>query len=242
MPIPRVIQSNGMVLESERMPSIAENLDAIKAQIATAAARVGRDPSEIQIISVSKTHPAPVLREAMQAGMSVFGENKLQEAEGKILAIGRNTAEWHLIGHLQSNKARKAVQLFDVIHSIDSKNLAQRLERICAEEGHDDLKVLIQVDLAGEETKSGVVHSDLPTLIDFLKSCEHLKLIGLMILPPFFEDPEATRPYFRRLREMRDELLPNGELSMGMSNDFEVAIEEGATMVRIGTAIFGGRQ
>lgn len=182
-----------------------------------------------------------MLRQAIRAGLTALGENKLQEAEGKILEIGRNAAEWHLIGHLQSNKARKAVQLFDVIHSVDSKNLAQRLERICAEVGRDDLKALIQVDLAREETKSGVPEPDVPELIDFLNSCEHLKLIGLMILPPFFDDPEETRPFFKRLREIRDELLPGGELSMGMSNDFEVAIEEGATMVRVGTAIFGGR-
>lgn len=223
------------------MPSIAENLDAITARIATAAARAGRDPDQIRLIGVSKTHPAGVLREAIRAGVSALGENKLQEAEAKILEIGRNTAEWHLIGHLQSNKARKTVQLFDVIHSVDSKNLGQRLERICAEEGRNDLNVLIQVDLAGEDTKSGVAESDLPALIEFLRSGEHLKLIGLMVLPPFFDDPEATRPYFKRLREIRDRLLPGGELSMGMSNDFEVAIEEGSTMVRVGTAIFGGR-
>jgi pyridoxal phosphate enzyme (YggS family) len=223
------------------MPSIAENLDAVRAQIASAAARSGRDASEIKLIAVSKTHPSAVLGEAIAAGISVFGENKVKEAEGKILEIGRTAAEWHLIGHLQSNKARKAVQFFDVIHSVDSVDIAQRLERICAEEGRESLPVLIQVDLAGEETKSGIPESELPELIDHLKSHERLNLIGLMILPPFFDDPEATRPYFKHLREIRDQLVPDGELSMGMSNDFEVAIEEGATMVRVGTAIFGGR-
>ena len=213
----------------------------VKEKVDAAARRVGRSPSEIRLIGVSKTHPAAVLRDAIEAGISALGENKVQEAEGKILAIGRNAVEWHLIGHVQSNKARKAVQLFDVIHSVDSKNLAQRLERTCVEDERESLAVLIQVDLAGEETKSGTAESDLPTLIDYLKTCDRLKLKGLMILPPFFDDPEATRPYFKRLREIRDELLPGGELSMGMSNDFEVAIEEGATMVRVGTAIFGRR-
>ncbi|MEO5857656.1 MAG: YggS family pyridoxal phosphate-dependent enzyme [Pyrinomonadaceae bacterium] len=223
------------------MSGIASNLQSIHARLVAAAERSGRDAAEIKLIAVSKTHPPDVIREAVTAGVSAFGENKVQEAEGKILAIGRNTVEWHLIGHLQSNKARKAVQLFDVIHSVDSKNLAQRLERTCVEDGRESLAVLIQVDLAGEEAKAGIAESDLPALIDYMKTCERLKLTGLMILPPFFDNPETTRPYFKRLREIRDELLPGGELSMGMSNDFEVAIEEGATMVRVGTAIFGGR-
>ena len=224
------------------MPHVLSNLRSIRSRITDATKRSGRDPAEIKLIAVSKTRPSGTLREAIDAGISAFGENKVQEAEGKILELGRRGVEWHLIGHLQSNKARKAVQLFDVIHSVDSKNLAQRLERTCVEDGRESLAVLIQVDLAGEETKSGIADSDLPILIDYLKSCERLKLKGLMVLPPFFDDPEATRPYFKRLREIRDELLPGGELSMGMSNDFEVAIEEGATMVRVGTAIFGGRE
>jgi pyridoxal phosphate enzyme (YggS family) len=165
----------------------------------------------------------------------------VQEAEGKIEEIGRDAAEWHLIGHLQSNKARRAVQLFDVIHSLDSLELASRLERICIEEGRAELPVLAQVDLAREATKSGIAEEDLPALVEFLKGCERLKFTGLMILPPYFDDPEATRGYFRRLREIRDEIIPGGDLSMGMSHDFEVAIEEGATMVRVGTAIFGTR-
>jgi pyridoxal phosphate enzyme (YggS family) len=221
--------------------SISSNLESIHARIAAAAARSGRDPAEIKLIAVSKTHPPEVIREAIASGASVFGENKVQEGEGKIAEIGHDGIEWHLIGHLQSNKARKAVQLFDVIHSVDSIDIAQRLERICTEEGRDELPVLIQVDLAGEETKSGIAESDLSSLVEYLRSCERLKLLGLMILPPFFDDPEATRPFFKRLREIRDKLLPGGELSMGMSNDFEVAIEEGATMVRVGTAIFGER-
>lgn len=224
------------------MPSILpNNIAAIRARIEAAAARSGRNPGDIKLIAVSKTHPAEVLREALAGGVKVFGENKVQEAEGKVNNLGRNGIEWHLIGHLQSNKARKAAQLFDVIHSVDSIDIADRLERICGEEGRASLSVLVQVDLAGEETKSGVSEGELEELVEFLGSCKRLKLIGLMVLPPFFEDPEATRPYFKRLREIRDRLLPGGELSMGMSNDFEVAIEEGSTMVRVGTAIFGER-
>jgi len=199
-------------------------------------------------VAVSKTHSANVVREATLAGIAVFGENKVQEAESKIPELGRDGIEWHLIGHLQSNKARKAVQLFDVIQSVDSVELAQRLERICKEDGRAELSVLVQVDLAGEATKSGIPEFELGELAEFLDGCERLKFEGLMIVPPFFDDPEATRPYFKRLREIRDRLASigafsngRGELSMGMTNDFEVAIEEGATIVRIGTAIFGER-
>jgi pyridoxal phosphate enzyme (YggS family) len=224
------------------MSDIVQNLKSVRARIDDAALRVGRDPSAVKLVAVSKTHSASRIREAIDAGVSVFGENKVQEAESKIDDLGREGIEWHLIGHLQSNKARKAVQLFDVIHSIDSIELAERLERICVEEARSELQVLVQVDLAGETTKSGIAVTELPKLFEYLKSCERLKLKGLMILPPFFEDPEATRPYFKRLREIRDRLIPNGELSMGMSHDFEVAIEEGAAIVRVGTAIFGERE
>ena len=224
------------------MSEIAHNLQSVQERIAAAANRIGRNSRDIKLIAVSKTHPVSVLREAMAAGVTVFGENKVQEGEGKIVEIGRDSVEWHLIGHLQSNKARKAVQLFDVIHSLDSIELAQRLERICIEESREELPVLIQVDLAGEETKSGISENELPELIENLGGCERLKWKGLMILPPFYDDPEATRPYFIKLRELRDRVIPGGELSMGMSHDFEIAIEEGATVVRVGTAIFGERQ
>jgi PLP dependent protein len=220
---------------------ISENLNDIRRRISAAAARSDRRENEVKLVAVSKTHPAETLREAIAAGVSVFGENKVQEAEGKIAEIGRRDAEWHLIGHLQSNKARKAVQLFDFIHSVDSVELAQRLERICGDERRESLSVLVQVDLALEATKSGVPESGLPELVEVIRGCLHLKLEGLMVLPPFFDDPEVTRPFFRRLRELRDELIPGGHLSMGMSHDFEVAIEEGATIVRVGTAIFGER-
>lgn len=232
------------------MADIRQNLAAVRARIADAAGCAGRDPADIKLVAVSKTHPVPVLLDAIAAGASVLGENKVQEAEAKIAEIGRNAAEWHLIGHLQSNKARKAVQLFDVIHSVDSLELAQRLERICFEEGRGELSVFVHVDLAGEATKSGIDVAGLPELVGYLTTCERLRFDGLMILPPYFDDPEATRPYFDQLRRIRDKLALDGsfagggrgELSMGMSHDFEVAIEEGSTVVRVGTAIFGERE
>jgi len=228
---------------------IVGNIAAVRSRIVAACGRVGRDPSEVTLISVSKTHPADIIREAQAAGISVFGENKVQEAESKITELGRDGIEWHLIGHLQSNKARKAVQLFDFVDSVDSVELAQRLDRICEEVEREQLPVLVQVDLAGEETKAGIPEFELGELVEVLRSSKHLKFEGLMVLPPFFDDPEATRPYFKRLREIRDRLAAigafsngHGDLSMGMTNDFEVAIEEGASIVRVGTAIFGERE
>ena len=220
----------------------------IRRRIVDAAIRAGRDPAEIKLVAVSKTHSSEILRAAIAAGASVFGENKVQEGEGKILEIGRDCVEWHLIGHLQSNKARKAVQLFDVIQSVDSIELAERLERICIEVGRDELSVFVQVNLAGEDTKSGVTETDLVDLVEYLKTCKCVRFNGLMVLPPFFDEPEGTRPFFVRLKTIRDDLAAKkafsngpGELSMGMSHDFEIAIEEGATVVRVGTAIFGER-
>ena len=225
---------------------MTENLETrfekVRNKIELAAAKAGRSPADIKLIAVSKTQPLEVLRAASEAGINVFGENKVQEAENKIEKLTGRKIEWHLIGHLQSNKARKAVKLFDFIHSVDSVELAERLERICREENRRNLIVLIQVDLADEATKSGISEKNLPNLIEYLQGCEMLKFGGFMILPPFFEDAEKSRPFFRRLREIRNELLPDGELSMGMSNDFEIAVEEGATIVRVGTAIFGERQ
>ena len=222
--------------------NLAERFASVQNQVKLAAEKVGRDADEIKLVAVSKTHPPEILLEAIEIGANILGENKIQEAESKIEKIGRGRAEWHLIGHLQSNKARKAVKLFDWIHTLDSIELAERLERICIEEKQADLNVLIQVDIAKEATKSGVSENDLPELIEYLKSCERLKLKGFMIIPPFFEDAETVRPYFKKLRELRDELLPSGGLSMGMSHDFEIAIEEGATIIRVGTAIFGHRE
>ncbi|HYV83535.1 MAG TPA: YggS family pyridoxal phosphate-dependent enzyme [Pyrinomonadaceae bacterium] len=224
-------------------------LAAIRARIAAAAKSCGRPADEVKLIGISKTHPASVIKRVIEFGAVDIGENRVQEAEEKITEVGRNAATWHLVGHLQANKARRAVNLFDVIHSLDSLDLASRLDRLCAEEGREEkLAVLIQVDLGHEETKSGIDESELTHLVEGLGPLSRLDLIGLMTLPPFFDDPEQSRPYFRRLRELRDELAARGafasgkgELSMGMTNDFEVAIEEGATMVRVGTAIFGER-
>ena len=223
-------------------------LAGIRARIVAAAKSSGREAEEVKLIAISKTHPASVITKVIEFGAVDIGENRVQEAEEKISTIGREAARWHLVGHLQANKARRAVKLFDVIHSLDSLDLARRLDRLCAEEGREKLAVLIQVDLGHEETKSGIDESELTHLVNGLGPLRRLELIGLMTLPPFFDDPEQSRPFFRRLRELRDELAARGafsggkgELSMGMTHDFEVAIEEGATMVRIGTAIFGER-
>jgi pyridoxal phosphate enzyme (YggS family) len=229
---------------------LRENLAAIQSRIERAAQRSGREARDVKLVAVSKTHAAETLSAALAAGALVFGENKIQEAENKIAVVGRDSAEWHLIGHLQSNKARKAVRLFDVVHTLDSVELAERLERICREENRARLSVLVQIDLAKEATKNGVDEKDLPALAEFLQTCERLKFDGLMTIPPFFEDAEKVRPFFKRLRNLRDALAEKnafagdgtGELSMGMSNDFETAIEEGATIVRVGTAIFGARE
>ena len=229
-------------------PDLRHRLAQVRERIATAAARCGRESTEVTLVAVSKTHPAEAIREALRAGLTDFGENRVQEAESKIPLVKDEDARWHLIGHLQANKARRAVKLFDVIHTVDSTSLAQRLDRACGDEQRKELLVLIQVDLAGEATKSGVAESKLSDLVESVRHCPRLRLTGLMILPPFFEDPEQVRPFFKRSRELRDEIQAGGhfgdqpgELSMGMSHDFEVAIEEGATIVRVGTAIFGER-
>ncbi len=228
---------------------LRERLAEVRRRIEERARKAGRDPLEVRLIAVSKTHPPETLRRAIDAGVTDLGENRVQEADAKIREVGRDRASWHLIGHLQANKARRAVQLFDMIHSLDSAALAERLDRLCEEAGRDELPVLIQVDLAGEATKSGVGEEGLDELAQTVVACRRLKLAGLMALPPFFEDAEQARPFFRRLRELRDALeergrfgTARGELSMGMSHDYEVAIEEGATYVRVGTAIFGERR
>ncbi|HET6668914.1 MAG TPA: YggS family pyridoxal phosphate-dependent enzyme [Pyrinomonadaceae bacterium] len=221
----------------------------VRRKIAAAVLKSGRAPESVKLVAVSKTHPAALVRQAIDLGLTDFGESRVQEAEDKIAAVGRSNAHWHLIGHLQANKVRRAVKLFDVIHSLDSTSLAQRLERACIESGRKELQVLIQVDLAGEATKSGIAVAELPELAKVVSDCSRLKLSGLMILPPFFDDTESVRPFFHRLRDLRDELRAggvfaenSGELSMGMTHDFEVAVEEGATMLRVGTAIFGERE
>ena len=237
---------------AETAPSseqLRERLAEVRRKIERSAQRAGRASSEIKLVAVSKTHPPDIIRRAIETGVSDLGENRIQEADAKIQEIGQSIARWHLIGHLQANKARRAVMLFDLIHSLDSVSLARRLDRLCEETERATLPVLIQVDLGGEETKAGISEAELPELVSAVIECRHLELIGLMTLPPFFEDVGRVRPYFRRLRELRDELSARnafdgmaGELSIGMSHDYEVAIEEGATFVRVGTAIFGERK
>ena len=229
--------------------ALAERLARVRAQIAAAAENCHRPAHEVTLIAISKTHPAATVKRLIELGAADVGENRVQEAEEKIAEVGRHKVRWHLVGHLQANKARRAVNLFDVIHSLDSIDLARRLDRLCVEEGRQNLPVLIQVDLGQEETKSGIEETSLRQLAEEVGPLSRVQLIGLMTLPPFFDNPEDSRPFFRRLRELRDELGSKGafgdrkgELSMGMTHDFAVAIEEGATMVRIGTAIFGERE
>jgi pyridoxal phosphate enzyme (YggS family) len=226
---------------------IRDRAAAVRERIARAAARAGRAPDAITLVAISKTFPAEAVREAFEAGVRDFGENKVQEAEkklGGLQALRGQGARFHLVGHLQGNKARKAVPLFDVIHSVDSIELGHKLERAGAELGRT-VDVLAQVDLAGEESKFGLDEAHLFPALHALRGLKQVRTRGLMILPPL-EEPETVRPFFRRLRALaeraeREGLLYSCELSMGMSGDFEVAIEEGATMVRVGTAIFGER-
>jgi pyridoxal phosphate enzyme (YggS family) len=227
---------------------IAQRVDAVRERIARAATRAGRRPEEITLVAVSKTHPPERVREAFAAGLRHFGENKVQEAEAKIAAVADLRAaglRWHLVGHLQANKARKAAALFDRIHSLDDATLGLRLEKAAAQLGKA-MPVLVQVDLAGEETKFGLDEEHLFPVLEQLRGLKAVRVEGLMAMPPYEEDPERVRPHFRRLRELRDRaraenLLLAGELSMGMSHDLEVAVEEGATLLRVGTAIFGER-
>jgi PLP dependent protein len=227
---------------------IAGRVAAVRERIARAAARASRLPEDVTLVAVSKTFAAPVVREAFEAGLVDFGENKVQEAEAKIGALEDlvpRGLRWHLVGHLQSNKAKKAGALFELIHSLHGISLGRRLNEVGVDQGRP-IRVLVQVDLAGEETKFGIPESDLLSTLEALQSLSLLVVEGLMILPPYDEDPERSRRYFRRLRELRDQaqvagLLRGRQLSMGMSHDLEVAVEEGATLVRVGTAIFGER-
>jgi PLP dependent protein len=227
--------------------SVRENLLRIQERMAAAARRAGRRAEEITLIGVSKTHPAEAIRAAYDAGARHFGENRVQEWEGKRGGLEDLRATWHLIGHLQSNKAGRAAKIFHCVDSVDDLTLAQRLDRARGEMGSiERLRVLIEVRVAPEETKSGVEIAALPALAEKLAALPQLELAGLMCIPPFLDDAEGVRPYFRKLREFWEHTakrlgraLP--VLSMGMSHDFEVAIEEGATEVRVGTALFGAR-
>ena len=227
-------------------------LESINRRIAAACERAGRQTSEITLIAVSKTVPAARVREAIEAGVHTLGESRVQEAAAKISELRPLSAErevrWHLIGHLQSNKARRAVELFDAVHSVDDLKLAERLDRFAGELGKR-LPIFIEVNIGGEESKSGAAPDAVLPLCERVSKLPNLELKGLMAVPPFSDNPEGARPFFQRLRRLRDEARRTGaggerfnDLSMGMSDDFEVAIEEGATFVRIGSALFGARQ
>ena len=229
------------------MNDIESHLAAIRSRIAAAAAAAGRTPTDVSLLAVSKMFGPDHVRAAYAAGQRDFGENKVQEALQKQEATADLAIRWHLIGHLQSNKAKKAAPAFAAIHSVDSVELLRRIDAAAVEAGSAP-DVYIQVDLAGEDTKFGAPEAEAGAIARAAASCRAARLKGLMLLPPWFDDPELARPYFRRLRGLRDRLIEEGidaallhELSMGMSHDFEVAIQEGATLVRVGTAIFGKR-
>ena len=229
------------------MTNIAQNLAAIQARIHRAAIEANRHPDEIELVAVSKTIDAATIQSAIEAGVTVLGENYIQEARAKFEQLSTLPARWHFIGHLQTNKAKYAVRQFDLIHTVDSSRVAKAINKEAAK--IDKVQpVLIQINIAREETKAGIETEEVEQLVREVAQMDHLKLKGLMTMPPFFNAPERVRPFFQQLREIRDRLqqlnLPGAdlsELSMGMTGDFEVAIAEGATLVRIGTAIFGGR-
>jgi len=226
------------------MSNIKENFLRVMERIERAAQRVGRDPKEVKLVAVSKTVEVDRIKEAIEAGVSIFGENYVQEAQKKIEEIGRPVA-WHFIGHLQSNKAKYAVRLFDMIHSLDSLPLAEELNRRAGQAGRI-MKVLIEVNISGETTKFGTDEALVLGIARGILNFRSLSLEGLMTMPPYFDSPEMSRPYYIKLRELKEKMVKEGislkDLSMGMSNDFEIAIEEGATYVRVGTAIFGERK
>jgi len=225
---------------------IAENLKTVKDKIAQAALRAGRNPQDVQLVAVSKTVSGELIQQAIEAGVTILGESYIQEARKKIGEIGK-AVRWDFIGHLQSNKVSYAVDLFEVIHSIDRLSLAQALSTRAAKK-RKTLRVLVQVNISGEGAKSGIDTGRVNALVSHIASLPNLTLEGLMTMPPYFTDPEKARPYFVALRKLRDTLMAEQgnridlkELSMGMSGDFEVAVEEGATLVRVGTALFGER-
>ncbi len=227
---------------------LKQRLENIKERIRKAAESCKRDPDSIRLVVVSKTFPAETVKVAIEAGASILGENYVQEAREKFDALVHYAVSWHFVGHLQSNKAKYAVRLFDLIHSVDSLKLARALDRE-AKKVDKIQPILVQVNISGEDTKSGLAAEETPGLISEISHLENLSVQGLMTMPPYFYQPEKVRPYFAALRNLRDRIkeqsLPNvslEELSMGMTGDFEVAIEEGATLVRIGTAIFGERK
>ncbi len=226
------------------MSSVRENLLRVIERIEKAARKAGRDPREVKLVAVSKTVEVARIKEAIEAGATILGENYVQEAQKKIEEIGK-LVSWHFIGHLQSNKVKYAVRLFDMIHSVDSIPLAEELNRRMEQTGQM-MSVMIEVNLSKEATKFGTDEETLWNLARGIQDLKHLSLEGLMTMPPYFDSPEMSRPYYVGLRELKKKMTKEGipvkELSMGMSNDFEIAIEEGATFVRVGTAIFGPRK
>jgi len=225
---------------------VRERIEQVRRRIAEAAGRSGRDPNDVQLVAVTKAVAVSQIREALDAGLKVFGENRVQEAKGKVALLSSPSIQWHLVGTLQTNKSKLAVELFDLIHSLDSVKLAACMDRHGAAL-RKQVRALIEVNLGGESDKSGLHESELLSLLQTCRAYAHLTIEGLMAIPPFHRNPQDARPFFRRLRLLRDEAADTHpdyrlrHLSMGMSNDFEVAIEEGATLVRIGTAIFGNR-
>jgi PLP dependent protein len=226
------------------MPSIAGNVERVREQIAQAAAKAGRAFEDIELVAITKTHPAEIVREAIEAGQSLFGESRVQEARIKIPELP-SKVRWHFVGHLQRNKIRHALPLFEMIHSVDSLALAEDINRIASEEGLRP-RVLLEVNVAGEGTKFGFPPAKLRDQMEGLLALSRLSILGLMTIPPLGEEPEASRKFFIQLRELRDHLQAEfqvdlAQLSMGMTQDFAIAVEEGATLVRVGTAIFGER-
>lgn len=225
---------------------VRERIEQVRRRIAEAAGRSGRDPNDVQLVAVTKSVAVSQIREALDAGLNVFGESRVQEAKEKVALFSSPSIQWHLVGHLQTNKSKLAVELFELIHSLDSVKLAASLDRHGAA-GRKQVRALIEVNLEGESDKSGLHETELLPLLQACRTFAHLTIEGLMAIPPFHRYPQDVRPYFRGLRLLRDRAADTHpdfrlhHLSMGMSNDFEVAIEEGATLVRIGTAIFGDR-
>ncbi|MDE2483896.1 MAG: YggS family pyridoxal phosphate-dependent enzyme [candidate division NC10 bacterium] len=225
---------------------LKDRVEQVRRRMTEAAGRVGRDPDEVELVAVTKTVQVPMIREAIDAGVMLLGENRVQEASDKIALLSSLPITWHLIGHLQTNKSRPAVELFELIHSLDSVKLAAALDRHGATL-RKQVRVLVEVNLGGEPSKAGILEHDLLPLLHACRQFTHLTIEGLMTIPPFRRNPQDVRPFFRRLRLLRDEAAtacpdyPLRHLSMGMSHDYEIAIEEGATLVRVGTAIFEAR-
>jgi pyridoxal phosphate enzyme (YggS family) len=237
--------ADGVPVLQSCMNSIAENLERVRRQIASAAAKSGRSPDAVELVAITKMHPAEKVREAVEAGQGLFGESRVQEARAKIPELPSNI-RWHFVGHLQKNKVRQALPLFEMTHSVDSLALAQDINRIAEEEGLHP-RVLLEVNVAGEGSKFGFSSEKIRDQMEELLALSRLSILGLMTIPPLAKESETSRKYFVQLRELRDRLQTEfrvdfAQLSMGMTQDFPIAVEEGATLVRVGTAIFGERR